>query len=82
MTADDYAQKLDALAEGQARIEAAIEGIDARLSQLSDQVQRIAETSTRLTLMAGNAKTASAREAKRLDAIERRLGLADGRGAD
>jgi len=74
---DEYARKLDALAAGQARIAAAIEVIDGRLTQLSDQMQRIAETSTRLKLMAGNAKTASDERARRLEAIEQKLGLPD-----
>jgi len=40
-------------------------------------MQRIAETSTRLKLMAGNAKTASDERARRLEAIEQKLGLPD-----
>ena len=79
---DDYARKLDALADGQARILAAIESLDARLAHLADQMQRIAETSTRLKLMAGNAKAANADGARRLEAIEQRLNLADGTDTD
>ncbi|MEQ8936295.1 MAG: hypothetical protein RIE56_10945 [Amphiplicatus sp.] len=84
MTADqsDYARKLDALADGQTRIVAAIERIDARLSQLAEQVQGIAETSTRLKLMAGNVKAANADGARRLEAIEQKLNLGGGTETD
>ncbi|MEE2692415.1 MAG: hypothetical protein VX640_12825 [Pseudomonadota bacterium] len=70
---EDLSRKLETIAADQARIAVAIEGLDARLNQLADQVQKIAETSTRLKLMAGNAKEEAAKGASRLEAIENKL---------
>lgn len=75
---DQVKRKLDDLATGQARLSGAIESLDQQVARLADQVQRIAETSTRLKLMAGNARQSEERRDETLQMIEERLGRIEG----
>lgn len=75
MTADrdNLTARLQAIADSQARLADAVETLQHRLDDLSRLMQGVAETSTRLKLMAGNAKERDADAARRLAAIEERL---------
>lgn len=75
MAADwqDLNRKLDAIAARQERLGDALDAFESRLARIADQVQRIAETSARLKLMADNAKRRDEARDAALSAIEESL---------
>lgn len=64
---------LDRIASGQLRLEEALATVESRVSLAHDKLSRIAETTTRLKLLADNAKQLSLAHAETLKAIEARL---------
>lgn len=66
---------LESISSSQARLEEALATIESRVSLAYDKIARIAETTTRIKLLADNAKQISLAHAEALKSIESRLKL-------